>query len=85
MNFVKSLGKQLASKGIRVNAVAPGPGSTPLFLKGKSDEQIQEMGKMVPFGRSGEVDDIVGVIAFLAGPDSGWINGQVLRVNGGFV
>ena len=40
---------------------------------------------MVPFGRIGEVDDIVGVVSFLAGPDSGWVNGQVLRVNGGFV
>ena len=55
------------------------------FSREKSEEQIKEMGKMVPFGRIGEVDDIVSVIAFLAGPDSGWINGQVIRVNGGFV
>ena len=79
------LANELGSRQIAVNAVAPGPVSTPLFLKGKSEEQIKEMGKMVPFGRIGEVDDIVGVVAFLAGPDSGWINGQILRVNGGFV
>lgn len=79
------LANELGERKIAVNAVAPGPVSTPLFLKGKSDEQIKEMGKMVPFGRIGEVDDIVGVISFLAGPDAGWINGQILRVNGGFV
>ncbi len=79
------LANELGERKIAVNAVAPGPVSTPLFLKGKSDEQIKEMGKMVPFGRIGEVDDIVGVVSFLAGPDAGWVNGQVLRVNGGFV
>ena len=79
------LANELGSRRIAVNAVAPGPVSTPLFLEGKSDQQIAEMGKMVPFGRIGEVNDIVGVIDFLAGPDAGWINGQVIRVNGGFV
>lgn len=79
------LANELGTRKIAVNAVAPGPVSTPLFLKGKTEEQIAAMGKMVPFGRIGEVDDIVGVVAFLAGPDAGWINGQVIRVNGGFV
>lgn len=79
------LANELGARKIAVNAVAPGPVSTPLFLKGKTEEQIAAMGKMVPFGRIGEVEDIVGVVAFLAGPDGGWINGQVIRVNGGFV
>jgi 3-oxoacyl-[acyl-carrier protein] reductase len=46
---------------------------TPLFLKGKSDEQIKEMGKLAPLGRIGEVSDIVGVVAFLVGKDGGWV------------
>ena len=79
------LANELGPRHIAVNAIAPGPVSTPLFLKGKSEEQIAAMGKMVPFGRIGEVSDIVGVVDFLAGPDAGWINGQVIRVNGGFV
>jgi 3-oxoacyl-[acyl-carrier protein] reductase len=79
------LANELGQKKIAVNAIAPGPVSTPLFLKDKSKEQLDQMAKMVPFGRIGEVDDIAGVISFLAGPDSEWINGQVIRVNGGFV
>ena len=79
------LANELGSRKITVNAVAPGPVATALFLDGKSDEEIAAMSKMVPLGRIGEVDDIVGVVSFLAGPESGWINGQVVRVNGGFV
>lgn len=79
------LANELGQKKIAVNAIAPGPVSTPLFLKNKSKEQLDQMAKMVPFGRIGEVNDIAGVISFLAGPDSEWINGQVIRVNGGFV
>ena len=79
------LANELGPRQITVNAVAPGPVATPLFLKGKSDEQIQAMSKMVPLGRLGQPEDIEGVIAFLLSKDAGWINGQVIRVNGGFV
>ncbi len=83
--LTRVLANELGSRKITVNAVAPGPVATALFLKGKSDDDIAAMGKMVPFGRIGEADDIVGVVSFLAGPEAGWINGQVIRVNGGFV
>lgn len=77
------LAKELGPKKITVNAVAPGPVATELFLDGKSEEQLSQARKMIPLGRLGEPDDIAGVVAFLLGPDSHWINGQVLRANGG--
>ena len=70
--------------GSRVNAVAPGPVATELFTQGKTEEQIAAMGKSIPLGRIGEPDEIAGVVSFLAGKDGSWVNGQVLRVNGGF-
>jgi 3-oxoacyl-[acyl-carrier protein] reductase len=57
--------------------------ATELFLNGKSDEQVQHFAKMAPLERLGQPEDIAGVVAFLAGPDGGWVNGQVLRANGG--
>jgi 3-oxoacyl-[acyl-carrier protein] reductase len=77
--------KELRGRGITVNAVAPGPVATDLFFNGKSEEQIQNLAKMPPLERLGQPDDIAGVVAFLTGPDSGWINGQILRANGGLV
>lgn len=79
------LSKELRGRGITVNAVAPGPTATDLFLKGKSPEQIQQLAKLAPLERLGQPDDIANVVAFLAGPDGGWVNGQVLRANGGLV
>ncbi len=82
--LTRVLANELGARKITVNAVAPGPVATELFLKGKSEEQLAGMAKMAPMGRLGEVGDIEGVVAFLVGRDAGWISGQVLRVNGGF-
>lgn len=75
--------KELRGRDITCNAVAPGPVATELFLTGKSDEQVQQIAQSAPLGRLGQPDDIAGVVAFLAGPDGAWVNGQVLRANGG--
>jgi 3-oxoacyl-[acyl-carrier protein] reductase len=79
------LAKELRGRNITVNAVAPGPVATDLFLNGKSPELIDRMAKMNPMERIGTTEEIASVVAFLVGPDGGWINGQVLRANGGMV
>jgi 3-oxoacyl-[acyl-carrier protein] reductase len=79
------LAKELGSRRITVNAIAPGPVATELFMTGKSDEQVAAISKMNPLGRLGTPEDIARVVAFLAGPDSAWVNGQVLRANGGVI
>ena len=79
------LAKEMRGRDITVNAVAPGPTATDLFLTGKSPELIERMSKMAPLERLGRPEDIAGTVSFLAGPDGGWINGQVLRANGGLV
>lgn len=79
------LAKELRGRSITVNAVAPGPTATDLFLEGKSDELIERMAKMPPLERLGQPDDIASVVAFLASPEGGWVNGQTLRANGGIV
>jgi 3-oxoacyl-[acyl-carrier protein] reductase len=75
--------KELRGRQISVNAVAPGPVGTPLFTAGKSPDLIQSIASQNPFERLGAPDDIAAVVAFLAGPDGAWVNGQVLRANGG--
>jgi 3-oxoacyl-[acyl-carrier protein] reductase len=79
------LSKELRGRNITVNVVAPGPTATDLFLKGKSQEAIDRFAKLAPLERLGEPQDIARTVAFLAGPDGGWINGQVLRANGGII
>ncbi len=79
------LAKELRGKGITVNAVAPGPTATALFLDGKTPELIERLAKMAPLERLGMPDDIANSVSFLAGPDGSWINGQTLRANGGMV
>jgi 3-oxoacyl-[acyl-carrier protein] reductase len=82
--LVHVLANELRGRNITVNAVAPGPVGTELFLTGKSEEQITELAKLSPLERLGKPDDIARVVSFLAGPEGGWINSQVMRVNGGF-
>jgi 3-oxoacyl-[acyl-carrier protein] reductase len=79
------LSKELRGRNITVNAVAPGPVATELFLTGKSQELIDRLARMNPMERLGTPQDIASTVAFLVSPDGGWINGQVLRANGGMV
>ncbi len=79
------LAKELRGRNITVNAIAPGPTATKLFLDGKPQEVIERLSKLAPLERLGQPEDIAKAVAFLAGPDGAWINGQVLRANGGII
>jgi 3-oxoacyl-[acyl-carrier protein] reductase len=79
------LAKELRGRSITVNAIAPGPTATDLFLDGKSPELVDRTAKMNPLERLGTPADIAAAVAFLVGPDGAWINGQVLRANGGVI
>jgi 3-oxoacyl-[acyl-carrier protein] reductase len=79
------LAKELRGRKITVNAVAPGPTATRLFLDGKPREVIDRLAKLAPLERLGQPEDIAAVVSVLAGPDGAWINGQTLRANGGII
>lgn len=83
--FTRQLAKELGPKNITINALAPGPVNTELFLEGKSEQQVAGIVGMNAFGRLGETEDITGAVLFLASEEARWITGQTLRVNGGFV
>ncbi|MFF3264259.1 SDR family oxidoreductase [Streptomyces sp. NPDC002932] len=77
------LARELRGRDVTVNAVAPGPTATPLFLEGKSPELVERIAAASPLDRLGTSEDIASTVAFLAGPDGRWVNGQVLFANGG--
>ncbi|HET6608964.1 MAG TPA: SDR family oxidoreductase [Rhodopila sp.] len=77
------LAKELGPRGVAVNAVAPGPVGTELFLTGRPPEMVQRITQEIPMGRLGEPGDIARVVSFLAGSDSGWVSGQIVKANGG--
>ncbi|MFH8973186.1 SDR family oxidoreductase [Streptomyces sp. NPDC017890] len=79
------LARELRGRDITVNTVAPGPTATDMFLEGKTPEQVDQLAKTPPLERLGTPEDIAGVVAFLAGPQGRWVNGQILRANGGMV
>ena len=76
--LVHVLANELRGRNITVNAVASGPVATELFLTGKTEAQIDQLSKLPPLERLGQAEDIANVVSFLAGPEGGWINAQVV-------
>ncbi|RZC62218.1 hypothetical protein C5167_023997 [Papaver somniferum] len=83
--MMRILAKELKGTGITANCVAPGPIATDMFYAGKGEEQIKNVIAECPLSRLGETKDVAPVVGFLAGDASEWVNGQVIRVNGGYV
>ncbi|MFJ3670642.1 SDR family oxidoreductase [Streptomyces sp. NPDC090106] len=79
------LARELRGRDVTVNVVAPGPTATDLFLDGKDEETVARLAAQPPLERLGTPQDIASVVSFLTGPDGRWVNGQVLRANGGIV
>ncbi|KAF3781508.1 Short-chain type dehydrogenase/reductase [Nymphaea thermarum] len=83
--MTKILAKELKGSGITANCVAPGPLTTEMFLRGKSPESVDRVVSDTPMGRLGTPEDVAAVVGFLAGDSGQWVNGQVIRVNGGLL
>lgn len=79
------LARELRGRDVTVNAVAPGPTATDFFLEGKDQETVDRIAAQAPLERLGTPHDIAEVIAFLVGPNGHWVNGQVIRANGGMI
>lgn len=83
VTFTRSLSQQLVEKGIRVNAVAPGPIWTPLIVSSFSAEEVKVFGSDTPMKRAGQPFELAPTYIYLASDDSSYVTGQVLHVNGG--
>lgn len=83
--LVRSMSKELAGRGVRVNAVAPGPVDTDLFRAGKNEEALKKSAGMSPLNRVGRPEEIAEVVAFLASDKSSWVLGQIVQPNGGMI
>ncbi|XVE89790.1 hypothetical protein DITRI_Ditri20bG0023100 [Diplodiscus trichospermus] len=83
--MVKILAKELKGTGITANCVSPGPIATERFFEGKTEEMVQRAIDVCPHGRLGRSEDVAPIVGFLATDASEWINGQVIRLNGGYV
>ncbi|KAK6151864.1 hypothetical protein DH2020_014499 [Rehmannia glutinosa] len=83
--MVKILAKELKGTGITANAVAPGPVATEMFFAGKTEEAVKRAVVECPLGRLGETEDVAPVVGFLASDAGEWVNGQIIRANGGYV
>lgn len=81
--MMRVMAKDLGRKGIRVNAIAPGPTGTDLFYEGKSEQLLKQLASISPMNKLGEPDEIADTMAFLSSSDSRWVTGQIIRVNGG--
>ena len=81
--MTRVMAKELAPKGVVVNAVSPGPTGTDLFYRGKSEQMLKAIAGFSPMGRIGKPEEVAEAIVWLSGGESSWINGQVLRANGG--